>query len=208
MWPNTRRWHCTSLTKFAVSHFIRWDGALVFLATGSWAHVALVQLLGWGGSGLILAALKGEVRGGNVNQVVSQEFSPSRKHGGDVWVFGLGIDRVLQHVDNIVRLGECMGIDGGPRLVYSIGVVGLNETQENISAGSPVAMNDVITFSGWWPEFARRTSDGHSVDQQLVLHFACGRLCAVPVLRVWPNVQYFVLLEDEGGPCSTSQIGW
>lgn len=99
---------CSKLTKFTVSHFKGWHAALVLLARRSRAHVALVQFLGGGalaGPCLVLAALVVELRRGDLDQVVGQQFTPSGQHGGDVRVLSLRVDGVLEHVDNILSLG-------------------------------------------------------------------------------------------------------
>lgn len=60
----------------------------------------------------------------------------------------LRVDGVLQHVHDVVRLGKGVRVDRSPWLVDSVGILGGQQSQEDISAGSPIPVVDVVAFAG------------------------------------------------------------
>lgn len=80
-------------------------------------------------------------------------------------VLFFGINCVLQDVDNIIGIGQCVGVNGCPGLVNAVCVTGREQAQKDIASGSPITMDDIVALSGRRPKLTGRTGDGHSVNE-------------------------------------------
>lgn len=141
----------------ASSDLVRWHGSFVLFALIAGSHVALIDLLGRRDARLVVATV--DVREGrrDLNQIVGQQLTPGRQHGCDVRMWLAGIDSVLQHLDHRVRRRKRMRTDRRSGLASVVRVAGRQQSLEDVTAGRPVAVQHIVTFSGRRSEFARRT---------------------------------------------------